>query len=184
MKILEGEIQLRETTRTVEQAKKAMPKEKFGKRAETLAKTQGSLEKRTKDVVEKIKKLPNGKKFGKEIKLLSQVAKVMTEARQILSSPDTGPEAIAAETEAIELLLQARRVNPNGGGGGGSSPGGGGAGTTKQSALAKIGAGTDPNAKFDKRPVRQATGKAGRKLPDEYRTGLDAFFNKLESRRK
>ena len=184
LKILEAEIQLRESTRATEQAKKALGKKKYAKRADKLTKKQASLHKRTQDVVEKIRKLPKAKSFGKEIKLLNAVAGVMKEARDILAKPDTGADAIAAETEAIELLLQARRANPNGGGGGGSSPGGGGGGTTNQSALAKIGAGSDPNAKIKLRPVSQATGKAGRKLPDEYRSGLDAFFNKLEKGKK
>ena len=41
----------------------------------------------------------------------------MTEASTILARADTGSPAIAAETEAIELLLQSRRFNPNGDGG-------------------------------------------------------------------
>ena len=50
----------------------------------------------------------------------------MDEATEILARPETGSPAIAAETEAIELLLQSKRINPKGGGGGGSNPGGGG----------------------------------------------------------
>ncbi len=42
----------------------------------------------------------------------------MLEASVILEAPETGPTAIAAETEAIELLLQSKRINPKGGGGG------------------------------------------------------------------
>ena len=62
----------------------------------------------------------------------------MDEATEILADPRPAP-AIAAETEAIELLLQSKRINPTGGGGGGSSPGGGGQGTTNDSALALVG---------------------------------------------
>jgi hypothetical protein len=29
--------------------------------------------------------------------------------------------------------------------------------------------------------VGQSTGKAGRELPEEFKTGLDTYFNKLES---
>ena len=54
----------------------------------------------------------------------------MSDATEILARPETGGPAIAAETEAIELLLQSQRINPKGGGGGGSTPGGGGTGTT------------------------------------------------------
>ena len=42
--------------------------------------------------------------------------------REILARPETGGPAIAAETEAIELLLKSNRINPNGGGGGGRRP--------------------------------------------------------------
>jgi hypothetical protein len=99
----------------------------------------------------------------------------------LLASPDTGPETIAAETEAIELLLQARRINPKGGGGGGgSSPGAGGSGDTDQSALALLGSGAEAKAGSSARSVRQSTGVTGVDLPAEYRQGLDAFFEALE----
>ncbi|OYW30605.1 MAG: hypothetical protein B7Z47_03430, partial [Chthoniobacter sp. 12-60-6] len=89
--------------------------------------------------------------------------------------------AIAAETEAIELLLQAKRQG-KGGGGGGSNPGGGSGGSAAgDAALADLGPGTDAETNVNARPVGQATGKAGRELPEEFKTGLDAYFNKLEA---
>jgi len=107
---------------------------------------------------------------------------VMMEAAGILDKADTGDAAIAAETEAIELLLQAKRQNPNSGGGGGSNPGGGGtAESASEAALADLGDGSDASANVEARPVGQSTGKAGRELPEEFKTGLDAYFNKLES---
>jgi hypothetical protein len=108
----------------------------------------------------------------------------MSDATEILARPDTGREAIAAETEAIELLLQAKRANPKGGGGGGgSSAGGGGEGNTDQVALELYGPGSDPNAKIESREVRQATGTTNDQTPAEFRDGIDAFFNALESRK-
>ncbi len=105
----------------------------------------------------------------------------MDETCGILNTPDAGPRAIAAETEAIELLLQTKRQNPNGGGGGGSDPGGGGsAARASSAALADIGPGGDPNSEVRARPVGQATGRAGREFPEEFRTGLDAYFSNLE----
>ena len=93
----------------------------------------------------------------------------------------TGPETIAAETEAIELLLQSRRINPKGGGGGGgSSPGGGGTGDTDEAALALIGLGNERNASVIARTVRQSTGTSGSALPAEFRQGLESFFEALE----
>jgi hypothetical protein len=108
----------------------------------------------------------------------------MVDATDILARPETGPPAVAAETEAIELLLQSRRINPNGGGGGGSSPGGGGTGTTHDSALALVGGGVNEKEVREDRGVAQATGDAGRTLPEEFRAGLDEYFKRLEARPK
>jgi len=105
----------------------------------------------------------------------------MRDARDLLARPDTGPEPIAAETEAIELLLQAQRVKPpKGGGGGGSSPGGGGSGDTEESALALIGRGDEMNAAPQDRTTSQMTGTPGSGFPAEFRAGLDAYFGELE----
>ena len=54
---------------------------------------------------------------------------------------ETGRDTLAAETEAIELLLQSRRAGGSGGGGGKSSasPGGGNGGTKASAALALSG---------------------------------------------
>ena len=74
-------------------------------------------------VIERIRELPDGEaEFGKEIALLRQVSDVMDDAAGILATPETGAPAIAAETEAIELLLKSKRINPKGGGGGGADP--------------------------------------------------------------
>ncbi|MFT5466200.1 MAG: hypothetical protein ACI8UO_001298 [Verrucomicrobiales bacterium] len=181
MKILHEEIQLREETRELEQAKAAMDSEKFGEKARLLSDVQKELRNRTYAVAKQIESMPQGaRRFGKEIQLLSQVSQVMGEAKNILGRPNTGSEAIAAETEAIELLLQARRAGGGGGGGGGGNPGGGGGGTTGRSALAGVGEGADPGAHLEEREVGQATGKQGRELPEEFRSGLDAYFNELE----
>jgi hypothetical protein len=107
----------------------------------------------------------------------------MVDATGILARPDTGPPAIAAETEAIELLLQSKRFNP-GGGGGGANPGGGGGGTTTDSALSLIGRGVNEKEVRDAPHAAQATGDSGNTLPEEFRTGLDAYFNRLEKSAK
>jgi hypothetical protein len=99
-----------------------------------------------------------------------------------LTQGETGPQAIAAETEAIELLLATRRMKPGGGGGSGSTPGGGGGGDTKTSALAMLGRGVNEKEVREERDVGQASGQSGPVLPEEFRAGLDEFFNRLESR--
>jgi hypothetical protein len=183
MQALRDEMKLRDETRELDKARAAIEEEEFGTRADKLSDEQERIEKHTEGAIEDIIALPEGEqKFGKELKLLTAVVQVMDEAGGILSTPDAGPPAIAAETEAIELLLQTKRQNPNGGGGGGGSdPGGGGrAATASSAALADIGPGSDADSNVRARPVGQATGRAGREFPEEFRTGLDAYFSNLE----
>ncbi|MDA1015434.1 MAG: hypothetical protein O3A00_13405 [Planctomycetota bacterium] len=185
MKILEEEIDLREETRELQQTKAAIKFKDYSQLAVKLARTQRGLAVRTQDVVTKIAELPKGvSRFAKELRLLTAVVEVMDEAHSILARPETGPEAIAAETEAIELLLQSRRIQPKGGGGGGNSPGGGGTGTTDKTALALMGRGIDADAEIEARQISQSTGSAGVAFPSEFRDGLDKYFNRLENRRK
>ncbi len=186
MKILEREIGLREETRALEQVRSILQAEDFAEQAQPLADTQLELQERVAVVTRKIRELPDGEAaFGREIALLSRVEQVMQEAAVLLATPETGPETIAAETEAIELLLQAKRINPKGGGGsGGSSPGGGGSGDTDEAALALVGAGSERNARPQTRDVEMSTGTTGRELPVEFRSGLDAYFSNLEAEGK
>ena len=111
LQILEAEVNLREDTRVAEQAKKAIAKEEHARQAGVLSKTQYQIQERTDKVTQRIRDLPDGEvEFGKEIALLTRVSQVMNEAGGILARADTGRPAIAAETEAIELLLQSRRL--------------------------------------------------------------------------
>ena len=181
LKILEGEVNLREETRVAEQAKEGVKEDEHMSEAIRLSETQDLLRDRVDQVIDRIEQLPNGaEEFGKEIKLLTSVSVVMVEARDILVSANTGAEAIAAETEAIELLLQCKRINPKGGGGGGTSPGGGGQGDTQDSAIALLGRGVNEKEKREVRHVTQSTGEAGRSLPEEYSAGLDEYFQRWE----
>ncbi|WP_165219869.1 hypothetical protein [Aquisphaera insulae] len=181
LQVLEGEINLREDTRVAEQARPALKAEEFRKRGAGLSTNQGGLRERIDKVVVRIGELPNGlQEFKKEIGLLNAVSEVMQDATEILAQPDTGSPAIAAETEAIELLLQSKRINPKGGGGGGATPGGGGTGKTVDSAMALLGSGVNQKELREDHGISQATGESGPVLPEEYRAGLDEYFNKLE----
>ncbi len=182
MQILEAEVNLREETRVAEQARAALEAKDYEQRAGGLKTTQQALSKRVADLTVRIRELPDGEnEFANEINLLGMVEQVMDEAADILGTPETGPTAIAAETEAIELLLKSKRINPNGGGGGGSSPGGGGSGTTVDTALALIGTGANDKELREDHGISQATGESGNSLPEEFRAGLDEYFNRLES---
>jgi hypothetical protein len=181
LKILEGEINLREETRVAEQARPAVAAEKHEAEATRLSDSQRTLDERTIAVIGRIRELPDAEmEFGKELALLAQVSGVMQEAAGVLGTPNTGAPAIAAETEAIELLLKSKRINPKAGGGGGSTPGGGGTGDTQDSALALLGAGLNPQEVRQNREPDQAVGESGATLPAEYRSGLDRYFNELE----
>jgi hypothetical protein len=183
MQSLRDEMKLRDETRELENAKAALDEDKFTSDAKGLGDKQAAIAAHTESARKDILALPDGaQKFPKELRLLQAVVAVMDEAEGILNTPETGPTAIAAETEAIELLLQAKRANPNGGGGGGSNPGGGGrAATASSAALADLGPGSDADSAVAARAIGQATGRAGKEFPDEFKPGLDAYFNLLES---
>jgi hypothetical protein len=181
LQILEGEVNLREETRVAQQARGALTSEEYQQQADALSRTQEELRLRVELVARRIAQLPDGEnQFAYEIALLSQVDDVMGEAADILARPETGSPAIAAETEAIELLLQSRRINPRAGGGGGANPGGGGTGTTNDSALALVGGGVNAKEVREDHGIAQATGETGRTLPEEFRAGLDEYFNRLD----
>ena len=202
MLILEAETNLREETRVAEQVRPTLDAEAFQTRADRLAVAQQGLAERVGGIVEKLN-MPDGplrfdeeiermkreilpgrsqqKKFEKEIRLFTQAQAVMAEARGILAGPDTGRRAIAAETEVIELLLQSQFGGGGGGGGGsGGSPGGGGTGGTRNAALARLGEGVNSQARTEAPEEDQAIGKSGSVLPEEFRDGLDAYFNAFE----
>jgi hypothetical protein len=181
LQILEGEINLREETRVAEQAKAAVDAKQHGTEAKRLADSQGVLENRIVKVVDRIRELPDGDAdFAKEIALLRQVSGLMKDAAGILAGPDTGAPAVAAETDAIELLLKSNRINPNGGGSGGASPGHGGTGNTQDSALALLGAGLNQKEVRSSPTTQQSVGETGPVWPEEFRAGLDQYFSKLE----
>ena len=188
MKILEEEVNLREETRVAQQARDAVDADAFAATAAALAERQEGLADRVVGIVDRLLEEPDGERqFAQELGLFDKVEEVMVEAADILGSPDTGPKAIGAETEAIELLLAAQAASSNGGGGGGgggggATPGGGATGTTSDSALALVGSGNRSQAEAGGED-EQATGVSGRVLPDEFRAGLDAYFNRLEKER-
>ncbi len=187
MRILEDEMNLREETRVTQQGKPAVAAEEFDRRATLLAVQQDGLANRLLKLKDQLVAFPDSStNFGPEIRLFGKVEEIMQEAAGIMRRPDTGKEAIAAETEAIERLLESQAAGGGGGGGGGggsgsgTSPGGGGSGSTSDSALTLLGRGHNGKVKREGPEDEQATGAAGRVLPEEFRQGLDAYFNRLE----
>ncbi len=177
MRIIDRETQLREETREVEQAKEALTADEYSERSLALYDTQVTLTEDTQEVAAQISLLPNAQAplIQQQFAKVTQAAAVMAEVEDILAEPNTGPEAIAAITEVIEILLQTCRL-PN-------TPMVTTAPPPTASALMLLGLGDDSGSAFiENRVPRQATGKAGRVLPEEFRQGLDAYFNTLEGR--
>jgi len=206
MRILDAEVNLREETRVAQQARAALDTDAFAARARELAEAQEVLADRVAKLSEALLdaplagplfrkdaplfgplEIPDGREmFRQEIALFDRVEEVMVEAAGILDSPDTGPQAIAAETEAIELLLASQSAGGGGGGGGGggnSSAGGGSTGSTQTPALALVGRGARAAAGAGEGEKEQTTGTGGRVLPEEFRAGLDTYFNRFEQER-
>ena len=178
LRIINREIQLREETREVEQAKKALTAEEYIERSKSLNETQKKLTSDSRKVAAKIRALPNAgeRLIQAQLQKVTRATTVMEEVQEILAQPDTGPKAIAAITEVIEILLETRRI-PN-------APAVMKAPPTSSPALRLLGLGDDGNKAFiEKRAPRQATGKAGRILPEEFRQGLDAYFDALEGKK-
>lgn len=184
MQILESEMNLRDRTRVSEQGKAAAPVEQYQASVKELVDTQKQLRDRIVVVGEKIEDLPDGsKEFAKEIELMQMVELAMNDAWSTLKRPDTGKAAVAAETEAIELLLSSKRINPKSkGGGGGANPGGGGSGDTTDAAIAMVGPGVNEKEVRQDHGVEQATGTSGSSLPEEFRYGLDQYFERIDRR--
>jgi hypothetical protein len=210
MQILAAETNLREETRVAEQARRAVAAQEHAAEATKLADRQDALAERVGAMTRRLMDapvggplfgrdvplfgplpIPDGRKvFRQEIELFDAVEDVMREAAGILDRPDTGQPAVGAETEVIELLLAAQAASSGGGGGGGGgggagggSPGRGTTGTTSTSALALVGSGNTARGAGEGGEKRQATGSVGRVLPEEFRAGLDAYFNRFEKER-
>ena len=177
MRIINREIQLREETRELEQAKEALSADEYSERSIALYDTQITLTEDTHEVAAQISLLPTAREpfIQEQLTKVMQAIEVMDEVEEILAEPDTGPRAIAAITEVIEILLETGRV-PN-------APMIITAPQATASALMLVGVGDDSSrASIQNRSPRQATGKAGRVLPEEFRQGLDAYFDTLEGK--
>ncbi|MEC8494343.1 MAG: hypothetical protein VXZ39_05450, partial [Planctomycetota bacterium] len=149
-----------------------------------LAEEQEDLVLRTENVIQDIRELPEGEfEFEGEIQMLRGARAAMDEAFVLLDDELTGSTTIAAETEAIELLLRTRRSGDAGGGGGGSTPGSGGnGGTEATSALALAGRAIGAKDEVEERDVDRSTSRTASKIPAEFVEVLDRYFDALEGR--
>lgn len=173
LRIINRELQLREETRELDQGRGALEDEAFAERGGELGATQHELSQKSRDVAGRIWELPGAEQFENESAKLINASFVMDEAEALLKKPDPGPPTIAAISEVIEILLETRRA-PN-------TPTVIKSRTATKSALMLVGLGDDEQQAFiEERTPGQATGRAGRTLPEEFRQGLDAYFDALE----
>ncbi|QDV87962.1 hypothetical protein [Planctomycetes bacterium TBK1r] len=184
LRILEAEVTLREQTRVADQGREAMQEADYVSEAIRLSESQDLLRDRLDAVVDGIEALPDGLlNFGEEIEVLGLASAAMVDASKTLVTPETGPVAIAAQTEAIELLLRSNKISPEGGGGGGGSAGGGQGGETDQAAIALLGQGLNQLAITRESETRLSVGRDRDEVPERWRAGLDRYFDQLEQRR-
>lgn len=135
-------------------------------------------------LVDTIGDLPNATlNFSGEMEVLGAASSAMVDASKTLVSPETGPVAIAAQTEAIELLLRSSKSSPESGSGEGGSSVGSNGGETDQAAIALLGRGMDQLAKIRDAEVEMAVSQQTGEIPERWRAGLQDYFNELESRR-
>ena len=175
IRLINQEIELREETRELHQTVAALSEKEYEDRGDELGQTQAELAEKALTIVEQIKELPDADHphIQGQAKKVADAEVVMNEVTEKLAQPETGPPTIAAISEVIEILLETGRL-PN-------APMVVKAPPSSFPALALIGH-DGAIASIDNRAPNQATGKAGRKLPEEYRQGLDAYLNALEGR--
>ena len=160
LRIIDREMQLREETRELQQARAAMEVEELQQCGTELSEIQQELAKKSRELAEQIKDLPDAD--HPVMQKLKDATVVMDEVADLLKTPSTGPPTIAAISEVLEILLETARL-PN-------APMVVKAPPATTSALMLIGLGNDEGQAFiEDRAPRQATGMAGRKLPEEFR---------------
>lgn len=175
LRILDREIRLRDEVRELNQAATDLATSVLDERTDRLRQVQADLALKTLSVAESIEQLPQSEHemMQKHIKRLREAEIVMQEVASMLERDQTGPETIAAISEVIEILLNTSRSS-NSQQISKSTP-------TTTPAIQRLGLADDEaSAEIIDRTPPQATGTTGRRLPEEYRYGLDRYLNVLE----
>ena len=182
MRILESEVNLRTQTRIAQQGKQAMEPNDYMAEAIRLSETQDLLRDRMDVVIDTLIAVPKGQvHFRGEIDLLGFASDAMVDATKTLVQPETGPPAIAAQTEAIELLLRSNKVNPDTSG---NSRQGSQGGTTDQAALTLLAEGLNEKAMQRDSETLLSTGGQNHRVPQVIQLGLQEYYQRLDQRRR
>ena len=183
LRLIDEEMQLRDETRSLDQAKAAMDQSEAEERMGGLTIYQMANQERTLDVIEDIGRLPNANQaYEDDLKKLNNAVTSMGEASSMLLDSMTGSPTIGAETAAIESLLEASRNNQpksppqdraNGEGDGSESL----ANVESPFDILKPSAGIESGV--SPRDVGAALGHPADRVPEAYRNGLDLFRDRL-----
>lgn len=189
MRSLRHEMQIRDETRETESARPGLSTDRYQEKVAQIEESQAQVREQIDEVVDAITEISKEGSFSDEQQLLETVSDFMRRSSAVLMRPDTGNEALAYQTEAIELLLQSKRQQSSSSSSSGDSqdpnqsPPPAGSGGGKRGGLSDIGPqdkAASP-AVLEKRGSDPTSGRAGRELPDEFRRGLDLYFNKIDS---
>lgn len=182
LRVLESEVELREQTRGTEQRRETVDDDQHMAAAIRLSEAQDLLRDRLDVIVDSLQAEPQGElNFAGEIEVLSAASQAMNEATQTLQSRETGAPAIAAETEAIELMLQSNKIKPDDSGSGSASSSQ--AAATKEAAMQLLEEALNPLAKQRRGETETSIGRSRDQVPERLREPVRRFFDQLEQRR-
>ncbi len=194
MRLRHREASLRDQTLALESRRADYPR--YDELALRFAKTQEAL-------MADVREIQADAMIGQVVPpaALEPVHGAMSDARDELAKPDTGEVAVAAETDAINIidyLLESKCKGGGGGGGGagsslamlmqmmgmgagtGRSPGGSSAGGTTDLENVTV-AGARAGDAGEEREVEKASGGKGQRMPAEFRDALQGYYNSIES---
>lgn len=181
LRVLKSEVDLREETRQAERGREAMKPNDYASEAIRLSESQDLIRDRLDQVIDSLQTdRESAIQFAAEAEVLSSARAAMVDASESMVRPDTGPDVIAAQTEAIELLLRSRKVDPSSGGGSNSASSSGG--NTDQEAIKLVGDALNELAEQRSGEVSTSTGASSFEVPERMRADLDRYFMRLEQR--
>lgn len=187
LKQIDDEMNLRDETRGFDRARAAMSATEQQERNDALTVLQMEIEERSLNTIDDIYALPNGgRSFDSEISKMKNAVTAMNEAMGMLYDQTTGEPTLAAESAAIEALLESRRQDPpkndnpdpsDSEKDGSESLAGG------SSSMDRLGLGKT-NPKASPRDVGAGTAANNDRIPERYRDGIDSFTNALSRLKK
>jgi hypothetical protein len=125
---------------------------------------------------------PKAKEY--KTKLQPKNIKSLTKTSSRITSKNANATmAVSSLPSLANPLATAGAIGGGSSNGFGGGTGGGGTGTATSAAVALAGRG-NRRGRGEGGEKDQATGTSGRVLPEEFRAGLDAYFNKFEKERR